>query len=265
MEKIKIQYETFHDNATVWFRDGKECNPWLFMLVTTMPLLHETLTRLQTLYEDWSAEWMTETGRQYPDEPLPLLSAAEDGSDILFAPLPEQTVLDEHALTLVNEIHDRFVQLRKLGISVRTIRNALLQLQRPGRMLVTPNFRIILTDYNNLEVPFTPLTKALYILYLHHPEGIAFKQLSAHRAELLRIYALLTPTINPYRREQHIANLVDSTSNSLNEKVSIIRHTLARLLDEALLPFYEISGGKGEPHTIRLPRQLLTLNQTLSA
>ncbi len=50
------------------------------------------------------------------------------------------------------------------------------------------------------------LVKTVYLLYLKHPEGIAFKQLPDYRQELIDIYKTLRPlksTINPKHRGRY--------------------------------------------------------------
>lgn len=142
-------------------------------------------------------------------------------------------------------------------MSLRTLREALLQYQTPSRLTVTTDLRILLTDYSNLEIPLTPLCKALYLLYLRHPEGIAFKELANHHDELLMLYQKTAPTINPARHQSHIDRLTNPSNNSLNEKISLIRRVFSNLLDDNLWPFYAIQGVKAERKKVRLPSHLL--------
>jgi hypothetical protein len=39
-----------------------------------------------------------------------------------------------------------------------------------------------------MEIKMEPLTKAVYLLFLNHPEGILFKHLPDYRQELANIY-----------------------------------------------------------------------------
>lgn len=43
-----------------------------------------------------------------------------------------------------------------------------------SRITITKDCSVFLTDYDNKEVKMEPMTKAVYLLYLRHPEGIAF-------------------------------------------------------------------------------------------
>lgn len=165
--------------------------------------------------------------------------------------LQNEEHLDADSARLINEIHERIIKLQKRGISLRTIRESLRSMQVVSRVVVTSDYRIILVDYDNMEVVMKPLSKALYLLYLHHPEGIAFKSLSNYSEELYKIYVQLLPNANPTRLRRHIENICDPLSNSINEKVSQIAHDFSILLDESLLPHYLILGKAGAPKCIK--------------
>lgn len=167
--------------------------------------------------------------------------------------------LDPDSLRLIDEIHECLQQLHQRGVSLRTVREALLVCQHVSPLVVTEDNRIILPDYNHQEIPLPPLPKSLYFLYLRHPEGIPFKCLSSYRAELFSIYCQLCPNSNPSRLSRAVDNLVDSSNNSLNEKISLIRRAFLNVLDEHLAAHYIISGEKGENRRILLSQHYLSV------
>ena len=59
--------------------------------------------------------------------------------------------------------------------------------RRLSRLVITKDYRFILEDYQK-EVELQPVHKAVYLLFLAHPEGIEFKRLADYREELLRYY-----------------------------------------------------------------------------
>lgn len=168
-----------------------------------------------------------------------------------------QEEYDAETAHIINEIHERITRLQKRGMSLRTLREALLSRQTPSRLIVTTDCHLILADFNNLEIPLTPLCKAIYLLFLRHPEGILLKQMENHRDELLMLYEKCAPTLNPTRRTNYVSTIVNPLHNSLNEKISLIHRCLSRLLDDNLLPFYIIDGRKGETHRIRIASTLV--------
>ena len=56
-----------------------------------------------------------------------------------------------------------------------------------SRLLITKDYRFVLVDYEK-EVELQPVHKAVYLLFLAHPEGIEFKRLGDYREELTRYY-----------------------------------------------------------------------------
>lgn len=109
-----------------------------------------------------------------------------------------------------------------------------------SRLVITENFRFILADYGK-EVILNPVHKALYILFLNHPEGMEFKTLSDHRDELLSIYRKIVPHAEKEKTEDTVNRLVDPTNNAVNEKCSRIKAAFAELMDEYTLSYYVIS------------------------
>ena len=61
----------------------------------------------------------------------------------------------------------------------------------------------MLPDYNDMEIKMEPIVKAVYLLFLKHPEGIAFKCLPDYRQELAEIYTKL----RPMGRDKSVAEL----------------------------------------------------------
>ena len=46
---------------------------------------------------------------------------------------------------------------------------------RLSRLIITSDYRFVLADYGGCEVEMSPIHKALYMLFLRHPEGIEAK------------------------------------------------------------------------------------------
>lgn len=123
-----------------------------------------------------------------------------------------------------------------------------------SRIVVTSDWRILLPDYNK-ELELLPVHKAVYVLFLRHPEGIEFKHLPEHREELTSIYkAILSvekknegllrrrKSIDETQVRETIDRLVNPLDNAINEKCSRIKSALATLVDKYQLPYYVIAG-----------------------
>ena len=124
-------------------------------------------------------------------------------------------------------------------------------------MTITKDHRIILPDYNNIEVKMEPLVKAVYFLFLKHPEGIVFKELADYREELLKVYKSLKPMGLSKRTIQSIEDVTNPLMNSINEKCARIRAAFVKEFDESLAKNYYIIGERGEAKRITLPRDLV--------
>ena len=85
-----------------------------------------------------------------------------------------------------------------------------------SHLVITKDFRFILSDYVNKEVMLSPIHKALYILFLNHPEGIEFKNLVDYREELLTIYNKVGNRIDPDKIIETVNRLVNPLDNAIN-------------------------------------------------
>lgn len=158
-----------------------------------------------------------------------------------------------------NEIRLRINQLYAMGVTDYVIRQ-LVQLPEPqlSRVCITPDFRILLTDYGDMEIQMPPLSKALWLLYLRHPEGLLFKQLTDHRQELYDLYGVLSPREDTDSMNRSIDDIIDCTKNSVNEKASRIKAAFVSRIHDSLASSYYLVGRAGEPKRIRLDRALIT-------
>ena len=126
-----------------------------------------------------------------------------------------------------------------------------------SRLTITKDYSIILSDYDNKEIKMEPLVKAVYLLYLKHPEGIAFKHLPDYRQEIIDIYNDLRPLGLNSRSLQSIEDVTNPLLNSINEKCSRIRAVFLAEVDASLADQYYIVGKSGEQKRITLPRDLV--------
>lgn len=115
---------------------------------------------------------------------------------------------------------------------------------RLSRLLITSDYRFLLPDYGNKEVEMSPIHKALYLLFLNHPDGIESKHLSDHRDELLSIYMRVSSWLDIDKVHDVVDRLVDPLDNAFNEKCSRIKAAFAVIMDEYSAAYYAISGHK---------------------
>lgn len=132
--------------------------------------------------------------------------------------------------------------LRSIGVSVLEELRVEAAKSRLSRVLVTRDYRIILVDYDNREVEMTPVHKAVYLLFLNHPEGIEFKKLSDYRDELLGYYMATAKLMDKQTITESVDMLVNPLNNSINEKCSRIKSIFLGMMDQYTANYYIISG-----------------------
>ena len=161
------------------------------------------------------------------------------------------------SLTLLEDMDVRVQKLRRKGMNEWTFRGLFKTKAQLSRLVVTKDYRILLPDYNDIEVKMEPLVKAVYLLFLRHPEGIVFKGLADYREELLGIYKTLKPMGLSKRTIQSIEDVTNPLLNSINEKCARIRSAFVKEFDEGLAKNYFVTGERGEAKKIALPRDLV--------
>ena len=165
--------------------------------------------------------------------------------------------IDIETAMLLSELRATIDKLYQKGVA-RFILEQMIDLPvKLSRVLITSDYRIFLCDYNNMEIKMTPLVKAVYLLFLNHPEGIVFKCLPDYYDELLGIYRRLKRTGITSRTKQSIQDITDPLSNSINEKCARINALFITKFDERLARNYIIQGKRGEPKRIMLPEDLI--------
>ena len=158
---------------------------------------------------------------------------------------------------LIEEVKERIAKLRQRGISQYILEQLIHPDDRLSKLVITKDYRLLLPDYNNMEIKMEPLTKAVYLLFLNHPEGILFKHLPDYRKELANIYDKLRPMGLTERALQSIEDVTNPLLNSINEKCARIRGAFVGQFDDHMAKQYYIDGLRGDVKKISLPRDLV--------
>ena len=111
---------------------------------------------------------------------------------------------------------------------------------RLSRLVITEDYRFILVDYHK-EVELQPVHKAVYLLFLAHPEGIEFKRLTDYREELTSYYMATAKLMDKEKIIEGVDHLVNPLDNAINEKCSRIKKVFLDLMDEYTASYYIIS------------------------
>ena len=111
---------------------------------------------------------------------------------------------------------------------------------RLSKLVITKDYRFILEGYQK-EVELQPVHKAVYLLFLAHPEGIEFKRLADYRDELLRYYMATGKVLDKEKVIESVDHLVNPLDNAINEKCSRIKKVFLSMMDEYTASYYIIS------------------------
>ena len=160
---------------------------------------------------------------------------------------------------IFNEVLEKYYEgkrcdktIKRLGFHEEKLKNQI----KLSKLTITKDYMLLLSDYNK-EVKLEPIVKAVYLLYLNHPEGISFKYLPDYRKELADLYQKIKPFGLTERAIRSIEDVTNPLLNSINEKCSRIRAAFLPIVDASLLDQYIIIGKSGEEKKIALPRDLV--------
>ena len=155
----------------------------------------------------------------------------------------------EDVVLEIRHLIERLLQAERKDLLLKAIGAPLLEELRMeaassklSRLLITKDYRFILVDYDNKEVEMTPVHKAVYLLFLNHPEGIEFKKLCEYRNELLGYYMATAKLMDKQTIAESVDMLVDPLNNSINEKCSRIKSIFLNIMDQYTANYYIISG-----------------------
>ena len=131
--------------------------------------------------------------------------------------------------------------LRSIGVPVLEELRIEAARRKLSRLLITKDYRFILMDDGQREIELTPVHKAVYLLFLNHPEGIEFKRLREFREELLGYYMAMARSMDMQTVIDSVEMLIDPLNNSINEKCSRIKSVFLGVMDEYRANYYIIS------------------------
>ena len=157
---------------------------------------------------------------------------------------------------LIEEVKERILKLKEYGMSEKEL-VALIETEQPlMKLTVSRDYRLFLGE-QRVEVRMEPLVKAVYLLFLRHPEGIIFKSLPDYRQELTKLYSEVRPWGLTDRALQSIEDVTNPMLNSINEKCARIKKAFVGILGSEMAKKYYIKGNRGEPKSIALSRDLV--------
>lgn len=131
--------------------------------------------------------------------------------------------------------------------------------EKLSKMIITPDYDILLPDYGNMPIEMSPLPKAVFLLFLKHKDGIYFKDLPDYRAEIQSIYEKITNRVSDAVISESLDKVTNPMDNAINEKCSRIREAFLKRMDERVAEHYYITGKRGMKKKIALPKKFIEM------
>jgi hypothetical protein len=117
--------------------------------------------------------------------------------------------------------------------------------------------KIKFTDIGNLELRLNPKEKALYLLYLNHPEGIMLNNIQDFRKEVEDYYFRFAVGDNVEAKNRAIDLLLNPMEGDRDTVISRINSIIRNTVGDELAEFYSIKGERGGAKKIKLDRELV--------
>ena len=171
--------------------------------------------------------------------------------------------IDEETKKILNSLEEHLNKLKQSGkffvIAPKVEQLIKTYLQKDesteiSSLYIDKDFRIFLPQYNDIEIKLAHLTKAIYILFLKHPEGIHLNNLENHKQELFSIYKNVSYKLSLDNMEASINDLFKN-ENAVFVSLSRIKSTFIKKFTNSYACHYYIQGGKGKIKFVKLSQE----------
>ena len=169
----------------------------------------------------------------------------------------EYAPLRDEVAEILESLENNVKKLRLQGVTLSAIHEFIDKQEPLSPLVITEDLRIFLPEYNNIEIELSAQRKALYFLFLNHPEGIVLQHLEEYHKELMNYYKQTNGGVVTPRMEESIKKLETYGNNQLNVVITRIREAFCTKFDERLARHYFISGERGQAYKIGLPQALI--------
>ncbi|EKT4553224.1 hypothetical protein JE945_002413 [Flavobacterium psychrophilum] len=148
--------------------------------------------------------------------------------------------LDEDALTKIEEIQRQLYELKQNGqlLFALPILKELLEKETntidfnsENNLLIDEDFRILLPNFNNIEIQLSHLTKAVYMLFYNNPQGINIKKLYQYKQQIISLYAGISNQLDYDKMLQSIDDLIKPDSKAIYTHISRIKAAFYKQMD----------------------------------
>jgi hypothetical protein len=167
--------------------------------------------------------------------------------------------LDDDAKEVVQELENKLADLKDSGQLLFLIPVLKDLLNKQSQKIDFNSISKIEIDYQNkIQLPFfkkevelSHLTKAIYFLFLKHPEGINLKDLGNYKKELLTIYTSVSNQLDYDKMAKSVDDVINIETKAIYTHLSRIKSAFYKIMDASFAKYYIVSGS-GEDERIVL-------------
>ena len=234
----------------------------------------ETIDESVIDYDDDMASASSSANGMWSGEDQTLIIGGDEQYDIEVEEIVEFKRIESEYERDVKDLRARIVAfIAKYHQDPRQVMTTMLEGKvllgaTPGHVLVNGDMKIVLPEYDEMEIKMPAMCRTLYILFMKRRiqgGGIVLRNIDDYRDDIIDIYSLVKPGANEQRVEQTVNNLCDPFSESLNQMISRINRCVKNVItDKELADRYIISGSRGEEYSIGLDPELMTLPRAVT-
>lgn len=186
-------------------------------------------------------------------EDLPTIELQADGEEPVFDPSQweDDDLTMKHASDALAEGHIAPEQVEKLnlliensrdlirgGLSIQMIRILAQAENQLSPLTITDDYRILLPEFNNMEIPLKPLQRAMFIVFQNYPEGVSKSDMAQLKDEIYSIYRKTSDKWNILKLKSNVKALSDEESTTFEDKIHAMRRQFLARLDETIARHY---------------------------
>lgn len=159
--------------------------------------------------------------------------------------------LDEDAKEKILEIQSQLQELRNSGqllFALPILKDILnreankINLKTSNNIVISSDYRIVLPNFDNLEIQLSHLTKSIYVLFYKYPHGINIKELYKYRKELEGLYSRISNQLDYDKMMQSIEDLVNPENKAIYTHISRIKSAFYKQMDFVYAKNFIVSG-----------------------
>ena len=128
---------------------------------------------------------------------------------------------------------------------------------------VTKEFKILISNNENLEIKLSHLTKTIFIFFLVNTEAIDIKELKNYEKLLMSIYTRVSNQLSLDKMKNSIAEIINPDSDAIYIHFSRIKSEIQNHFEPHVAHQYFINGDKGKPKKINLSKDKISFEQPI--